>query len=167
MKCIYVRHGLTSYSRKNLFAGRKNISVVDIDEQLINEAINLVDMLKPKILVHSPLLRAVQTSQCFLDKFSFDDVVNEPLLLERDFGDYEGKEKTADNRKAMESDASVESLVDFELRVANFIDKYRGKKILIVGHSAFYRSLVKRCTSAKKSKLKCCEPTYIEVIEDI
>ncbi len=42
MQCIYVRHGKTEYSLKNLFAGRKDIPIIGIDEALMNEAITLV-----------------------------------------------------------------------------------------------------------------------------
>ncbi|EGQ9057458.1 histidine phosphatase family protein [Vibrio parahaemolyticus] len=161
MQCIYVRHGKTEYSLKNLFAGRKDIPIIGIDEALINEAISLVKSSKPEILLHSPLLRAVQTSEFFSKEFSFKKVISEPLLIERDFGCYEGLEKTKLNRESLEFEESVEKIENLEARAMSFIEKYKGQNILVVGHSAFYRSLIKFSGSTEKRKLNCCESVQI------
>ncbi|EGQ7944673.1 histidine phosphatase family protein, partial [Vibrio cholerae] len=106
MQCVYVRHGKTEYSLKNLFAGRKDIPIIGIDEALMADAITLVKSSKPDLLLHSPLLRAVQTAEFFSKEFSFKKVISEPLLIERDFGCYEGLEKTKLNRKYLELEES-------------------------------------------------------------
>ncbi|MGD1396098.1 histidine phosphatase family protein [Vibrio harveyi] len=161
MQCVYVRHGKTEYSLKNLFAGRRDIPIVGIDEALIAEAITLVKSSKPDLLLHSPLLRAVQTSEFFSKEFSFKKVISEPLLIERNYGCYEGLEKTNSNRKSLEFEKSVENIEDLEARAISFIDKYKGQNVLVVGHSAFYRALIKFSKYPKKSKLNCCESTKL------
>ncbi len=161
MKCVYVRHGKTEYSLKNLFAGRRDIPIIGIDEALISEAITLVKSSKPDLLLHSPLLRAVQTSELFSKEFRFKKVISEPLLIERDYGCYEGLEKTNLNRKSLEFEKSVEKIEDLEARAISFINKYKDQNILVVGHSAFYRALIKFSESPKKSKLNCCESTKL------
>lgn len=161
MQCVYVRHGKTEYSLKNLFAGRRDIPIIGFDEALMSEAITLAKSSKPDLLLHSPLLRAVQTSEFFSKEFSFKMVISEPLLIERDYGCYEGLEKTKLNRKSLELEESVEKIENLEARVISFIDKYKGQNILVVGHSAFYRALIKFSESPKKSKLNCCESTKV------
>jgi broad specificity phosphatase PhoE len=161
MQCVYVRHGKTEYSLKNLFAGRRDIPIIGIDEALLNEAIALVKSSKPDLLLHSPLLRAVQTSEFFSKEFRFIKVISEPLLIERDFGCYEGLEKTKSNRESLACEESVEKIEHLEARVISFIDKYKGQNILVVGHSAFYRALIKFSESPAKIKLNCCESTQI------
>lgn len=163
MQCVYVRHGKTEYSLKNLFAGRRDIPIIGIDEALMNEAIKLVKSSKPDLLVHSPLLRAVQTSEFFSKEFSFKMVISEPLLIERDYGCFEGLEKTKLNRKSLEFEESVEKIEDLEARAISFIDKYKDQNILVVGHSAFYRTLIKFSSYPKKSKLHCCESTRFQI----
>lgn len=156
---IYVRHALTNYSIENLFAGRKDIPIIDIDLSMINDSFDLVTRLKPTILVHSPLIRAKQTADLFIDKFKFSQIYSESLLIERDFGNLEGKKKTSKNREILEFNSSVESNIVFENRVKNFIDKYKNKDdvILIVGHSAFYRKLALLHSIEIKKTLNCCE----------
>ncbi len=88
-------------------------------------------------------------------------VISEPLLIERDFGCYEGLEKTKSNRDSLEFDESVEMIEKLEARVISFIKKYKGKKILVVGHSAFYRMLIKFSDSPEKIKLNCCESARV------
>ncbi|HGE6030004.1 TPA: histidine phosphatase family protein [Vibrio cholerae] len=161
MQCVYVRHGKTEYSLKNLFAGRKDIPIIGIDEALMADAITLVKSLKPDLLLHSPLLRAVQTAEFFSKEFSFKKVISEPLLIERDFGCYEGLEKTKLNRKSLELEESVEKIEDLETRAISFIEKYKDQNILVVGHSAFYKALIKFSECPTKSQLNCCESTII------
>ncbi|MBY7813449.1 histidine phosphatase family protein [Vibrio fluvialis] len=161
MQCVYVRHGKTEYSLKNLFAGRKDIPIVGIDVTLMADAITLVKSSKPDLLLHSPLLRAVQTSELFIKEFSFKKIISEPLLIERDFGCYEGLEKTKLNRESLEFEKSVEKIEALEARAISFIEKYKGQNILVVGHSAFYRALIKFADSPEKGKLNCCESTKI------
>ncbi|WP_162063952.1 histidine phosphatase family protein [Vibrio taketomensis] len=85
----------------------------------------------------------MQTAQYFIDNFSFEEIISEPLLIERDFGVFEGKVKSEENRRKLEFGIGVESLEQLDSRVNKFLLKYqhRSDNILIVGHSAFYRRL--------------------------
>lgn len=160
---IYIRHGVTLYSQQNKFAGRRDIPVVEFDMQMFNDSLKLIESHKPNILIHSPLLRAKQTSQLYTERFIFDEVVSEPLLLERDFGVFEGQLKTPENRKAMEDHPSVEGDITFTERVVSFLDKYGALDInvLVVGHSAFFRKLSELANTDKR-KLSCCESSCFD-----
>ena len=162
---IYVRHALTEYSIKNIFAGRKDIPIIDIDLLRMSNSFDLVTRLKPKILIHSPLIRAKQTADLFMDKFDFHSVFSEPLLIERDFGNLEGKEKTKKNRQELEFNTTVEPIIVFQNRINTFIEKYKykDKGLLIIGHSAFYRNLISIHQIKSKKYLQCCESVSIKL----
>lgn len=156
------------YSQQNKFAGRKDIPVVEFDMPMFHDSLKLIESHKPKILIHSPLLRAKQTSQLYTELFVFDEVVSEPLLLERDFGTFEGKLKTHANKIAMEHDPSVECDTTFTKRVVSFLDKYGAldTNVLVIGHSAFFRKL-SELASTDKRKLSCCESSCFDLKKNI
>ncbi|MBM4958414.1 histidine phosphatase family protein [Vibrio parahaemolyticus] len=165
MQCIYVRHGRTKFSIENRFAGRRDIPIVGIDDKKLTEAFSLTSEHNPLTLLHSPLKRAVQTAQYFIDNFSFEEIISEPLLIERDFGVFEGKVKSEENRRKLEFGIGVESLEQLDSRVNKFLIKYqhRSDNILIVGHSAFYRRLSRTLGIQNKLELSCCEANCFEV----
>lgn len=165
MKCIYVRHAKTEFSLNNKFAGRLDIPIVGINDKLLFESFAIIDELKPSILLHSPMLRAIQTTEYFKRRFDFSEVISEPLLIERDFGILEGEIKSSENRSRLDREASVESLFDFDCRVKSFLSKYRDiqSTVLVVGHSAFYRQLAKLYSINNKVSLDCCEANYFNI----
>lgn len=140
MEILYVRHGETSYSRKNLFMGRKNLPILMKikDEFLATE--KAVIGFSPEVVICSPLLRARQSLEII--NIDIEPVISN-LLLERDFGNYESMPKTPYNRQSLEQDPSVESLESIHLRVKKFIDllKKKPSPTLVVGHSGFYKIL--------------------------
>lgn len=166
MRCIYVRHGITQFSIDNKFAGRLDIPIVDIDtSNLLKNAFTLVEKYKPTILIHSPLIRTFQTAQYFIELFDFENIIIEPLLIERDFGEFEGKIKSIENRANLSFGANVEHLNTFDKRISDFLSKYKNTStnILIVGHSAFYRQLSLKLNIQNKTELNCCEAHYFEI----
>ncbi|MEJ6474865.1 histidine phosphatase family protein [Pseudoalteromonas piscicida] len=140
MEILYVRHGETSYSRKNLFMGRKNLPILMQKKDEFLATIKAVINFSPEIVICSPLLRAKQS----LEVLNVDiKPVFTSLLLERDFGNYESMPKTPYNRQSLEKDPSVESLESIHLRVKKFIYLLQKKPspTLVVGHSGFYKIL--------------------------
>lgn len=163
MQFIYIRHGITQYSIENRFAGRRDIPLVGVNNDYLTRSFDLVKKYKPKLILHSPLLRAVQTANHFIAEFN--NIICEPLLIERDFGLFEGKVKTTNNRTMLEKqNASVESLAKVEDRAICFLHKYSHieNTFLVVGHSAFYRSLSKVLSLPSALKLECCEAIIID-----
>jgi broad specificity phosphatase PhoE len=159
MLCVYVRHGITSFSLENRFAGRLDLPILSVDEEQMGETYKLIELVKPTILVHSPLLRAIQTAQYFKKKYTFNKIIEEPLLIERSFGALEGQLKSKENRIRLELEPTAETLKDFDKRVNDFCSKYTNlhQVILVVGHSAFYRQLLKNNLLEHKKNLECCE----------
>ena len=93
----------------------------------------------------SPLSRATQTANIIKSsqRHSCKLVVVEDLR-ERDFGELEGKTKTQEDRKRLDSIKTVESMQEFMQRlsrVLKLIESSSGNS-LIVSHSAVYRLMV-------------------------
>ncbi|MDC0610240.1 histidine phosphatase family protein [Vibrio sp.] len=156
--CIYVRHGTTEYSQQNRFAGHQDIPIIGIEQERLTAAYKLIAQQRPTVLVHSPLLRAKQTVEYFTDQYEFEQVISEPLLIERDFGNLDGMLKTQENRLLLESERSAETLMHLQARIQEFIDRYRGfdHSLLVVGHSSYYRQLA-TLLSISRDHLECCE----------
>lgn len=82
-------------------------------------------------------------------------------LTERDFGLYEGMEKTRANRIAMNASANVESMESLTKRLSalnNVLESH--EHLLIVSHSGVYRCLIESLgyqSSSKKNSLKNAE----------
>lgn len=140
MEILYVRHGETSYSRKNLFMGRKNLPILMKKKDEFLATKKAVISFSPEIVICSPLLRARQSLEIL--NIDIEPVISD-LLLERDFGNYESMSKTLYNRQSLEKDPSVESLENIHFRVKRFIDliKKKPSPTLVVGHSGFYKIL--------------------------
>lgn len=149
---------------ENRFAGRLDLPILSVDEGFMSETYKLIEQVKPTILVHSPLLRATQTAQFFKKKYTFNKVIEEPLLIERSFGVLEGELKSKENRARLELEPSAESIKKFDKRVNDFRSKYTNlhQVILVVGHSAFYRQLLKHNFLEHKKNLKCCESSLMK-----
>ena len=96
----------------------------------------------------SPLTRAVNTAQIIAEQIAIPELVIEPLLLERSFGDAEGM--THAEWKATYPDGMPpggESLEGLRMRAIRLLEhllaQYRGTKVLAVSHGALIRKLVK------------------------
>lgn len=148
-KLYIVRHGKTDWNVKSLLQGSANIK---LNEEGINQAKELskkLDLDKIDICICSPLKRAKQTAEILIDKkvkILYDD-----LVIERGFGNYEGKKINFDliasqwNYKLNDSSNNIESIQECLLRAHKFLDKireqYPNKTILIVSHGSFMKAL--------------------------
>ena len=148
-KLYIVRHGKTNWNVKGLLQGSTNI---DINEDGINEAKELaknINLNKIDICICSPLSRAKQTADILIN--GKKEIIYDDLLVERGFGDYEGKKINFDlivsqwDYKLNDSTHNIESLQDCLARARKFLDslkeKYPNKSILIVSHGGFMKAL--------------------------
>lgn len=148
-KLYIVRHGKTDWNVKGLLQGSADI---DINEEGIMSAKELaknIDLSKIDLCICSPLSRTKQTANILVGgkkKIIYDD-----LLVERGFGDYEGKKINFDlivpqwDYKLNDSSNNIEPLQDCLTRAKKFLDKikkeYPNKSILIVSHGSFMKAL--------------------------
>lgn len=143
MSLYLIRHGETVSSRK-IYAGRSDVALNGhgrsqaqiIVQHLANQPISLI--------LSSPLSRAVDTAQPLAQLHDLKPVL-EPLLMEFDFGDYEGRSKQSLGLALRKTHAYVpvpggESLVDVWNRAGKVLDRltilgtHSSGAIAVVGH---------------------------------
>ena len=148
-KLYIVRHGQTDWNVKKILQGATDI---ELNEEGIKQAKVLskkFDLDKIDICFCSPLKRTRQTANILLgDKVK---VIYDDMIVERGFGDYEGKPINFDlivpqwDYKLNDSSHNIESIQDCLLRAKKFIDKvkkeYPNKTVLIISHGSFIKAL--------------------------
>lgn len=148
-KLYIVRHGQTDWNVKKLLQGKTDI---ELNEDGINQAKELtkvIDLDKIDICICSPLKRTRKTAELIVeDKVP---IIYDELLLERGFGNYEGKPIIFDliekqwNYKLNDTSENIESIQDCLKRAKEFLDKinntYQNKNILVVSHGSFIKTL--------------------------
>ncbi len=149
MKLYIVRHGKTDWNIMGLLQGQTNI---ELNEEEINDARKLskeINLNEIDLCISSSLERAKQTAEILTNnkiKIIYDD-----MIVERGFGDYEGKKINYDlienqwNYKLNDSSNNIESIEACLIRAKTFLDKikkeYPNKTILIVSHGSFIKCL--------------------------
>lgn len=148
-KLYIVRHGKTKWNELKLLQGKTDI---ELDEDGINQAKELakkINLEKIDICISSPLKRAKQTASLITNNKV--QVIYDDLLLERGYGNYEGKPVNLDllekiwDYKLNYKEEKIESLHDCLDRAKQFIKKlnetYQNKNILIVSHGSLIKAI--------------------------
>lgn len=146
MELYVVRHGQTDYNVKHLFQGHADIPLNQVGiKQAEETAMKFKDIKINRILV-SPLQRAIQTAS-FIEKVTKIEAIIEKRLIERSFGEMEGKHSRPDWNIQMMLDYSknynyenIEPIQEFFTRIYNFLDdiiqKYKHESIVLITHGA-------------------------------
>jgi len=112
MEIYVVRHGQTEYNVKNIFQGHVNVPLNEVGIQQAKETANkFVGKKIDKILV-SPLERAIQTAS-YISQVTGVKISIEPRLIERNFGDIEGKPSRVDWNIQMMLDYEKNKRINF------------------------------------------------------
>ena len=149
MKITLVRHGETEENYEGKLQGRRNILLNDTGRRQCKRLRERISNKKYDYCYMSPLVRCVETAMILIgDRV---EMIPDKRLIERDIGEFEGKEKElydiesywdVDSNK---NDGGVEPLSDLIARCEDFInyisDKHKEKDIMIVTHNAPYRVL--------------------------
>ena len=150
-----IRHGQTDWNKTNLMQGVTDIPLNDTGrEQARATGQKLADMgLNFTVLVSSPLSRAFETAQLVGEHFDLQVDKTYPELVERTYGDGEGLDIPAPERRAPERYyPNVESERDLYIRtvrvlrqiVRDYANRGEEQKIIAVSHG----SLIRRALSA-------------------
>lgn len=146
MEIYVVRHGQTEYNVKNIFQGHVNVPLNEVGIQQARETANkFVGKKIDKILV-SPLERAIQTAS-YISQVTGVKISIEPRLIERNFGDIEGKPSRMDWNIQMMLDyeknytkENIEPIQELFKRVYEYLDElteeYKNKTVVLVTHGA-------------------------------
>lgn len=108
-----------------------------------------MDLSKIDICICSPLKRTKETAELIVgDK---KKIIYDELLLERGFGDFEGKKIDFNlifkqwDYKLNDKEGNIETIKDCLARAKKFLDKvkkeYSNKSILIISHGSFIKTL--------------------------
>lgn len=148
-KLYVVRHGETDWNIKGILQGKTDIELNENgvrQAKLLKNKINIDDI---DVVICSPLKRTKQTAEILVANKK--NIIYDELILERDFGDFEGKPIEFDliskqwDYKLNDKSNNIESIKDCLKRAEKFINKlnkeYSNKKILIISHGAFIKTL--------------------------
>lgn len=132
---IYVlRHGETNYNIEGKFQGQVDIKMNENGEKQTDEIAIELRKIDFDVIFSSPLSRAIDTAK----KINNHKIIIEKRIIERSFGELEGKYSMPDYEKNIEK-YNIEPIEKLIQRVMSFLNEmikeYKDKKnILIVTH---------------------------------
>lgn len=144
MSLLLTRHGQTEWNVERKVQGKTD---TELSEKGIIQAQNLAKELSLQnidLILSSPLKRAIQTAE-IVAKGRNIDIVCDERLLEREFGELEGRKfDEMDFQDFWDYDKDVkyrkaESIRDFFARIYGFLDtvkdEYPNEDVLLVSHA--------------------------------
>ncbi len=169
MKLILVRHGQTAWNTQMRTQGRTDILLDEIGRTQSQKLSERVSALQLKAVYSSPLSRAKETAKMIADPHGLDIICHE-LLMERDFGSWEGTpfktliEKYPSEIRSWEKDPfsytppDAEPLSEVFSRCIAFLDELfktytKEDTVLAVGHSIPLRLMIAHSIGLSPCKL--------------
>jgi len=142
MSEYFVRHGQTDWNLEHKIQGRIDIELNDFGRK---QALETQERLKDIIfdaIFYSPLIRAKETAEIIAESHKDTPLIMADELIERNFGEYEGKHNNGDYYGLWQYDnddtPNGETPKDLEARIFPFLDRirreYKDKNILLVAH---------------------------------
>lgn len=153
MKIYIARHGQTDWNTEMRAQGRKDVPLNATGRVQAEELRESIKDLEFDAVYASPLKRAAETAEIAMGDRC--EVLYDDRLVERSFGDFEGKilESWAQPVKGINIDditleeipGNVETVQSMLARVEDFVDFLKQKypddaKILVVGHGAMSKA---------------------------
>lgn len=176
MNLYVVRHGQTDYNVKKLFQGHMDIPLNNVGIEQAKQIAKQFEDIKVDYIFSSPLKRAMQTAE-YISRVVGVKIIPEDRLIERSFGNMEGK--------ANRNDCNIEMMLDYDKnydmenvepiqklfkRIFDYLKeltyKFKDKNIVIVTHGGvsqpiecFFHGMPKErnITGFEKMTLKNCE----------
>lgn len=151
MELYIVRHGQTEYNVRNVYQGHEDIPLNKTGIMQAKETGKKFENIKIDAILVSPLIRARQTAKYICDATGIPLTIKEGLI-ERSFGDMEGKPNREDCNIKMLLDYDknydiyhVEPIQALFARVHDFLDttieEYKGKSIVLVTHGGVAQAI--------------------------
>ncbi len=177
---IYVlRHGQTDYNVKNIYQGQSDIPLNEIGVEQAKEVAQKFTNIDIDAILVSPLIRTKQTAQ-YVNEIVRAQIIIEPLLIERSFGDMEGHHNREDCNIQMLSDYdanyniyNVEPIKDLFKRtytcMNSIIERFKNKNVILVTHGCVSQAIECYFNGIPKDKdilslaLKTCEVRKYEL----
>lgn len=143
MEILLTRHGQTKWNVLGKVQGRADIELNEEGIKQAEETGKILENENIDLIICSPLKRAKQTAQ-IINKNRDIPIIYDKDIIERDFGEFEGMNKTDFDfagywsYKKNYKYEKAENIKNFFERVYKFLDKikvqYTDKKVLIVAH---------------------------------
>lgn len=159
MEIFLLRHGETDWNKEGRLQGRMDVPMNENGrKQISSSAIVLARILSElEVIISSPLVRAYESAKIVAEQLSYekDNIILEPMVLERSFGVGEGLIYTELTEKFPDGNypesESVEALIEragdaFKKIVTLYQDK---KQILIVAHGAILYAMLTAITEGE------------------
>lgn len=143
MEILLTRHGQTKWNVLGKVQGRADIELNEEGIKQAEETGKILENENIDLIICSPLKRAKQTAQ-IINKNRNIPIIYDKDIIERDFGEFEGMNKTDFDfagywsYKQNYEYEKAENIKNFFERVYKFLDRikvqYTDKKVLIVAH---------------------------------
>ena len=147
MKLFVARHGQTVWNAQNKVCGITDVELTEIGIEQAKRLADTVQNYNIDIILSSPLKRAVETSKIVAGKNNIPLQIEE-LLIEQDYGIYEGADRKNDDFLANKRNFAYRypqggSMMKVAYRIYGLIEKlreqYKDKNILIISHGGVCR----------------------------
>lgn len=147
MKLFVARHGETEWNAQNRVCGLTDLSLTAAGREQAQRLVQAVQGKGIEVILASPLKRAQETAGIVGEALGLP-VETEPLLIEQNYGIYEGADRfdpgfLANRRCFAYRYPGGESMMQVAYRVYGLIDRvreqYRGKNVLFVCHGGVCR----------------------------
>jgi broad specificity phosphatase PhoE len=147
-KLYFIRHALTEYNVKGLYAGISETPLTDVGrKQAKKTGLAMNDKgIKIDLIISSPLGRTLETAQIVAKEIGYphEKIVASELLTERNFGKLEGK-AWSPHRKYEEllkfGIETNEELIKRVRKALDWIESQPADNVLVVSHGATGRAL--------------------------
>lgn len=159
MNIFLLRHGETDWNRTERLQGHMDIPLNQNGKTQISHAADVLAELSHDIdlIISSPLSRACESAEIVADRLAYEkeNIVIEPLLMERCFGEGEGL--TVDERTEKYPNdiyPGMESIEDLLKRAHSAFEKivtsyHDHQNILMVAHGAILYAIVTAITNGQ------------------
>ena len=170
-----LRHGQTEFNNLGKFHG---ITDIELNETGKKQARNASKLLESDydVIISSPLKRARQTAEIVNENLNLE-IIENPLIIERDFGNLEGltwdefvqkfPEEAAKNHFDYQPALDKgETIADVENRVDEFIkwlENSKYKKPLIVAHAGIIRVFERKLNNLTAEQSRKDDPANLEL----
>ncbi len=133
----FLRHGETYESEQGILQGQSETDLTVRGRRSAERAAELMSNVPLGSIYSSPLKRTMMTAS-IIGMFNGAPVFHLPGLMERHWGQFEGRPK--DLRPPIVNPRSAESIEDFEHRVLDAMRSIAGPSpVLVVAHSGVFR----------------------------